>query len=124
MKKIVLSSLCLLTFSAHGAMTQEQKISIAKQASLECRALADFAILATDARQKSSISKSNFLKDTTKKFGNNGDLDLRKVLIEHAFSQPILGTLKEKDKAAAILYEKSYFNCMQISLENSGIYDK
>ena len=31
MKKIVLSSLCLLTFSAHGAMTQEQKISIAKQ---------------------------------------------------------------------------------------------
>ena len=123
MRKIVLSSLCFLTFSAHGAMTQEQKISIAKQASVECRALANFAILATDARQKSSMSKENFLKDTTKKFGNNGDLDLRKVLIEHAFSQPILGTLKEKDKVAATLSEKAYLNCMDISLENSGIYD-
>ena len=123
MKKIVLSTLCFLTFSAHGAMTQEQKLSIAKQASVECEPLANFAILATDARQKSSMSKEIFLKDTSKKFGNYGDLHLRKVLIEHAFSQPILGTLKEKDKAAATLSENAYLNCMAIILENSGIYE-
>jgi hypothetical protein len=123
MKKIfVAMTFCLTTFS-HGAMTQEQKISIAKQAAVECRALANFSILATDARQKSSMSKADFLKDTIQKFSTNGDLDLRKVLIEHAFSRPILGTLKEKEEEASKLAEKAYLNCMDISLENSGIYD-
>jgi hypothetical protein len=63
MKKIILSSLCFLTFSAHGAMTDEALIR-------ECTPAGETAVKASRARQ-AGIHREVFYADEKKTYGED-----------------------------------------------------
>lgn len=111
MRKIILSSLCFLTFSAHGAVTEEVLLQ-------ECRPIVETAYMASIARQEGIKEKTVYA--TEKKLnGEKFDWPLREVAIEKAFQIPIKSTVKEKEAATAAFIENFASACLSFKIDEN-----
>ncbi len=111
MKKIILSSLCFLTFSAHGAVTEEVLLQ-------ECRPVGETAYMASRARQEGIKEETVYSKEK-KLHGEKFDWPFREVAIEKAFQIPIKSTAKEKEAATAAFIENILSACLSFKRDQN-----
>ncbi|WP_179995787.1 hypothetical protein [Acinetobacter sp. YH16053] len=109
MKKIILSSLCFLTFSAHGAMTDEALMR-------ECTPAGETAVHASRARQ-AGVSKEVFYADAKKKYGTDYTWVYREGVIDVAFKAPIKATPEAKGKITREIFDHAFATCIEFNRE-------